>query len=528
MLQSMSAAQLQEAFRISRAAWRRIAAGSDMIEPMDPQYTGGVTRWSGHGFARWLSAHHPDLAEHTPHLLRPAGTIAPQYYGGTYTRSEPGGFHHEHFAGHWRTSHGRLAVIYPHERGFGPETALDHISDAATVIVIDHAWNLYGLPDLEAVDRERPTLTYEPRWSEVAAHIGAPLPWWPSELRREQHLTAWRPAHPPAAVDVVTWPSWEPLYDMALTEAKGAPIRVACFSIGHEIRLQAVESAESDIAHMNDRADPGDPLSFRERQQAERASMTIPALPNHDDPGQNEIGTEEEIRTGVAQLWQRTDDLAVACLTAISMWSGKHMPFGGAFSVTAQDTTAAGREWIRRLQAAEPTAGHWKWNSDRDEITGTFVDPVTASPVVTERGRYLFGPADHVTFSSYTPRRLPEGSFLREVILDRPVWVRVQDGTLYPIPVLEAPGVSWGYTGSGPGTLATLIGHLLDDGSAPALGYGDGDVFNREPKLEAFLQQKHPRGTRLPRRVLENIRENGTDALGLLDRFRYSRRAHDS
>ncbi|MCX4902508.1 hypothetical protein [Streptomyces sp. NBC_00892] len=207
-------------------------------------------------------------------------------------------------------------------------------------------------------------------------------------------------------------------------------------------------------------------------------------------------------------------------LEQIGMWSGAYMPFGGSFSVNTADATPAGREWVRRVQKSEPTAIHQVWESEVKEVTGTFTDPVTGAPVITKKGYYMFRPSDEVTFHSYAPRSLPAGSEIKEIILDNPIWVRVQDGTLYPAPTMDAPGLSWGYTGSGPGALATLIGRLLDDGAAHALTYGDkGDVLNGEPKLEKFLQLKHQTGTRLNRRLLENVRANGPDKLSLLTRL---------
>ncbi|MFC9753645.1 hypothetical protein [Streptomyces sp. NPDC056921] len=59
-----------------------------------------------------------------------------------------------------------------------------------------------------------------------------------------------------------------------------------------------------------------------------------------------------------------------------------------------------------------------------------------------------------------------------------------------------------------------MIGCLLDDGAAHALTCGSkGDVLNGEPKLEKFLQLKHRTGTRLNRRLLENVRASGPDKL---------------
>lgn len=59
---------------------------------------------------------------------------------------------------------------------------------------------------------------------------------------------------------------------------------------------------------------------------------------------------------------------------------------------------------------------------------------------------------------------------------------RVRCG-IYPAPQMDAPGLSWGYSGSDPGTLAVLLGRLLDDGSAHAVVYGDDDPFNAEPQI---------------------------------------------
>ncbi|GCE01587.1 hypothetical protein EHYA_09353 [Embleya hyalina] len=517
----MTAAELQERFAISRADWRRITADPGMFEPLDPKDTQGVTKWPVPGFVRWLAARHPELAGSTPCLLRPAGRVAAQYHGGVYHNED----YPEYFAGHWRTDLGRLVIAYPREQAFSPAVVLEQVPGAAIVVVVQNDWNLYGLPNLDAADRDRPNLVYEPRWSEVAAHIGTEVPWWPSALRRPGHLTAWFPAHAPEAVQAVSWPKWEPLYDMAYREAKGTPVRIACISIGHEIRAGAVEYARWELDHMNELAEPGGSDGYARRQATQRASMVIPAFPDDSDPaGSEAVDDEEAIRAGVAVLCGRTDDLAVECLEHIGMWSGRYMPFAGSFSVTALNTTAAAGEWIGRLRRVEPTAIHllWEGSKSRKEVTGTFVDPVTNSPVVTKDGAYMGRPADEVSFHSYAPRRLPEGSRITEVVLDDPIWVRTQDGVVHPAPVLDAPGVSWGYSGSGPGTLATLVGALLDDGAAPAVTYRDGRARD-ESNLEAFLQLKHPRGTRLPRRLLENVRANGRDRLGLFDRLKYGR-----
>lgn len=513
----MSAAELQETFHISRADWRRIAAEPGMINPLDSQHTKGETKWDVHGFVRWLAAHRPDLAHATPQLLRPVTQVSPQYLGGRYTRPPAGQYRpHEHFTGRWNTPLGVVAVIYGPNRP-SPEEALDYHPDATTVVVTQFHYNIYGLPDLEAVDRERPDLAYEPRWSELAAHVGSPVPWWPSQLLREEHLIDWKPGRRRSPVVVVTEPAWEPLYDMAYTQAKGSPLRIACLSIGHEVRTRAVEHAQQDLDHMNDIKTKADDSDYAQRCKAERAFMTLPGFPDTEDPAEVEAGSRDVIRQGLAQLCQRTDDLAVECLENIKMWSSKDLPFGEAFSITTTPTTAAASEWIQRLQPTKPTAIHRVWEREVKEVTGNFTDPATHSPVVTKQGYYMFRPTDEISYHSYTPRQLPAGSAITEVILDNPIWIRTQDGTLYPAPATEGRGLTWGYQGTGPGTLATLIGRLLDDGTSPALTYADD--IHTEPNLEAFLADKYKPGTVLPRDILQRIRQNGP-RLGPIDRLK--------
>ncbi|MFV0131589.1 hypothetical protein ACLGI4_28470 [Streptomyces sp. HMX112] len=159
-----------------------------------------------------------------PVLRRLAAGAEACYLGGTHWAHdrEPGA-HGEHFAGLWRTSEGVVAVVYPMESMLGEAAELlDVHTTADTIVVVEYAYALDG-PELNAVDRARPGLAYSPSWAELAAHLGAPVPWWPSALRRPDHLTGWRPGDEPRPVEVVTYPSWEALY--ALAEREAAHVR---------------------------------------------------------------------------------------------------------------------------------------------------------------------------------------------------------------------------------------------------------------------------------------------------------------
>ncbi|HZF92307.1 hypothetical protein [Streptomyces sp.] len=503
-MDSMTSAELREIFGLPEDAWRRISSGADMIAPIDPEYTDGVTKWSGQAFARWLARTHPDLAGAVPVLLRPADPAPHRYLGGRHVTQDDTATGHEHFAGSWKTEAGVVTVVYPAEWSDTPSSLLGLHEEAATVVVVRHDHDFYG-PALRAADRARPDTEYEPRWSDIAAHIGTQVPWWPSALRRPSHLTAWRPGDPPAPVQVVTWPSWEPLYALARTEPEGSPVRGALFTIGHEMRTGAIASTRHEVEDILERRG----RSHR-AASADRAAMVLPAVPDTDDPGGAETVPSDVVAVGLAELCGRTDDLAVECLEQVSMWSGENLPFGGTFSVTRTSVTREAAEWINRLRRVRPTAIHRLLAESGEQVVGTFVDPVTGTPVVAFKGRFRFRGGREISYLGRAPRRLPAGSVLKEVVLDEPVWVRTSKGVLYPAPCMDAPGLSWGYSGSGPGTLAQCVGRLLDDGAAHAVTYA---TRAEEPALRVLFQRKHKTGTRISRRELERVRASSVSPL---------------
>ncbi|MFJ4554490.1 hypothetical protein ACIP4Q_00125 [Streptomyces massasporeus] len=501
-MEAMTAAELRETFALSESVWGRICSAPGMIDPIDAKYTGGVTKWSGQEFARWLARTHPSAAGRVPLLLRPVGPGTPRYLDGRYHGPDDIGFGREHFAGLWKTGAGVVAIVYLGSAAFAPRDVLEVHEEAAAAVVVQHDYGLYA-PALEAVDRARPDVPYEPMWSELAAHAGTQVPWWPSELRRPAHMTAWRPGDVPVPVEVVTWPSWEPLYELAGTEPVGSPVRGACFTIGHEMRARAAAAVRHEVDEILENLG-----EFRgstdETATRERAAMVLPAVPDTDDPGLPETVPSDVVALGLAKLCERTDDQAVECLEQVSMWSGSDLPFGGSFTITRSDVSRPGAEWINRLRPVRPTAIHQIWVEDGDPVVGNFIDPVTGSPVVAFKGRYASREPREISYLGRAPKQLPAGSVLKELILDGPIWVRTTDGVLYPAPRMDAPGLSWGYSGTGPTTLAQCVGRLLDDGAAPAVTWGM--TREREPGLEAFFAIDHKAGTRIPRRELERLR----------------------
>ncbi|MER7762222.1 hypothetical protein [Streptomyces sp. NPDC097619] len=386
-------------------------------------------------------------------------------------------------------------MVYPTERTLDePADLLAPHPEADTVVVVRSAYDLDG-PGLRAADRERPDAVRSLSWADLAATLGAPVPWWPTVLRRADHLTGWRPGDDPRPVTVRTDPPWEALYALAATEPAGSPVRHACYTIGHRIRAEAAEAATRQTLQ----------LRTWIARRVTPFPMVFPAVPDPTDPGLDEVATDDIVGAGLAELCARTDEVALECLEHVSAWSGSEdLPYGGTFRLTRRNPTRAAAEWINRLSEVPATALHLLEEADH-EIVGTFVDPVTGGPVVAVKGRHTSRDDREISYIGRAPKRLPAGSVLKEIILDTPIWVRTADRTVHPVPAMDAPGLNWGYSGSGPHTLAECVGRLLDDGAAPAVTYED-DGRAAEPGLTALFSREHPSGTRFTRRQLEQAR----------------------
>ncbi|MGH3945416.1 MAG: hypothetical protein ACRDSI_10280 [Pseudonocardiaceae bacterium] len=101
------------------------------------------------------------------------------------------------------------------------------------------------------------------------------------------------------------------------------------------------------------------------------------------------------------------------------------------------------------------------------------------------------------------PQQLPTFGPMAEITFDRPIWVRTEDGRLYPAPKDSYWGLNWGYPGSGPGSLALLIYRLLDDINARGADHATGASAG----LEELTQIDWPPGTVFTRAQLEAARD---------------------
>lgn len=204
-----------------------------------------------------------------------------------------------------------------------------------------------------------------------------------------------------------------------------------------------------------------------------------------------EAVSEERRHGGWLEILARTDRLAAECVRLVDRWDGcRDFPFSRPDRI--DPTTEYGAEWAARLERVERNAAFAI--IDRDGRCETLIDPETEALVVRKPDGLLL---------ATIPQSVPNFGPLAEVIFDRPIWVRTEDGSLYPAPKDSYWGLNWGYPGSGPGSLALLIYRLLDDINAR----GADNATGAPAGLEELTQIDWPRGTVFTRAQLEAARD---------------------
>jgi hypothetical protein len=295
-------------------------------------------------------------------------------------------------------------------------------------------------------------------WREYARVIGQPAPYWPWYLNHRELIEAWRPGN-----DVVTAlpemdPDMTPLLRLAALYEYGSPTHRVLMhyyfkglwdsASGHRI----VTEAFGEIGFRN---------LDNKLIQAARA-VDVPEPPDMDDLN------DSALRAVMSGILERHDTLAVEVIDRFSSWGAvSYLPFSRTARYRVGESTILA-EWLQQLDEVpryKPDPRFASLHEREPERTGRrYFDRATGAPVI-ERLDYHGQVEEYITL---LPRRLPTTSPLAELIVEadgHPVWVRTDDGVLYPAPQGDY-GVAWGYEGSG---YAPLVERLLDDISAPAL-----------------------------------------------------------
>lgn len=390
----------------------------------------------------------------------------------------------------WDTTAGMIAVMWT-VAGQWHKSAHDILDELPEVDVLVRVQSDFGIdgPGLSTVQRRGPDEwdDFGMRWHDLSRILGQPAPYWPYMLRIARLITDWKPGA--AAVTYPTIPEVDttPLLRLAATMPPDSPTYQALL---HLVTVTQERSTTGAISDLEILAQCLARVGHREAPPEETTAVAAVPLPVPEPVDEDRLDLAV-IRAGWMDVLNRTDQLAAECVVEAAKWDGGSF-FPHASVEEVDPASQYGAEWCARLEpVVERKAVYWRLgDGDRE----AFVDPECDAPVVRkDNGKLLVA----------VPQRLPTTEPLTEVILDTPIWVRTEDGTLYPAPRNEYFGLSWGYGGSGPGSLALLIHRLLVDTTAP----GADDINGAPDGLEELTQLDWPHGTVLSREVLEAARD---------------------
>jgi len=390
----------------------------------------------------------------------------------------------------WGTATGMVGVVWqrPTEWFLPTREVFDVMPDVDTSVLVRGDFGTDG-PGLSTMQR-RDTRSWDAftmRWRDLARVLGQPAPYWPRPLLIEKLITAWQPGAAAVTYPAISGVDAESLLRLAATYPVDAPAFQALLHLVIRAQHRSTESALMCLDILQEC------LTRKIHPELPGESTTTVAavpLPVPDEASWPQPA-DAVLRAGWMDILNRTDQLAADCVREAVSWDGGKL-FPHASVEEVDPTSEYGAEWFARLEPVTERKAVYQCLGDGTE--DAFVDPECDAPVVrTSDGTVLVA----------VPQRLPTTAPLAEIVLDRPIWIRTADGTLYPAPRNEYFGLNWGYGGSGPAALAVLIHRLLQDITAQG-----PDQINHAPDgLIELAELKWPQGTVLSRAVLEAARD---------------------
>lgn len=466
---------------VSNHRVRRLVRNGEFPPPAGAD---GASYWLDSDVMRWAARQGPPLSARVPLRYWPDANASAEFLGATRV---PNRYCRDDIVLSWAAEVGSVAIIW---RPDDPImlTLTDFVSDVGTdvLVTVDPDFGLDG-PALRAINRAHPEKQSDLAWSDLARVLGQPMPYWPYTLRDPDLIESWTPdsvtVEAPARPELNT----APLLQMAGMFEPSHPTHRTLLNLVRVAQERGTRDARDDLRILAETTETAPELRV--------PTVVVAAEPlvigNLDADGDDVDATTRRI--GWLELLGRSDTLSWQCVQEIAAWDGgSNFPFSGLEDVD-QDT-AHGREWASRLEPLDKRSAAFAVLGS--ETTGDLlVDPITEAPAVRR--------ADG-TIRTVTAQRLPTSSRLSEVVIARPIWIRTDDGTLYLAPREASSGLSWGYSGSGPVTLAQLIDRLLDDITT------DPSTLRHDPPegLKLLTAMKWPTGTVLNRDVLEAARDS--------------------
>lgn len=443
--------------------------------------TNGQPFWHEDDVYRWTASAHPGLINRVPIRYWP-NAQRPAVYRGTRKIEDA-------VVQIWQADAGTVCVLWCHPGRTAPPlrrvvAQLPH-ADALVRVQPDFGFDGPGLSAAQP-DNLIEWKDFGARWTKLAQVLGQPVPYWPYMLRIPTLIDAWKPGAPSVTYPTIPEIDITPLLQLTATLPQDSPAHEVLLHMARITQFRSTADALLDLEILAKCEQRVIGLGRHQDDVTVVAAYPLP-VPEFDD----ETVDEQRRRAGWLEILDRTDQLAAECVREVIMWDGgADFPFSNPERI--DPTTEYGAEWAARLEPIERTAAFELIDFDGQDETLT--DPETSAPVARQPDGLL---------RAAIPQRLYTFSRLAEVILDSPIWVRTEDGMLYPAPKDSYWGLSWGYPGSGPGSLALLISRLLDDINAP----GADNATGAPAGLEELTQRKWPCGTVFSRAQLEAARD---------------------
>jgi hypothetical protein len=429
----------------------------------------------------WAARSIPDLAGRIPLSYWPTPAVPADFLG-----SRPVGTSATAYG--WQTPMGEVWLAWDHavavdipDRDQILAQALAGLPGSAAVIVIGADFGITGQALWALLPSAPGQAQYEIEWAELSRVLSQPVPFWAAALRIPELLRRWQPGSVAAVAAAVPVLDATPVLRLAAIVEPASPARATLINLAQTWQSRATDDARHSLEGVGRHARPG--------------TTSIAAVPL-DVPEVSLDDLDQSVRrAGWLEIISRKDDLAAACVRQKMMWDhGSDLPAGNPETIDIDSGFA--QEWASRLIPAPRTAAT-EVLDPRATAADVLVDPETDAVAVRHADGRLI---------AAIPQRLPATSPLAQLILDQPIWVRTQDGTIYPAPKDHYYGLSWGYRGSGPGALAVMVYRLLSDFNAVA-----ADTATGAPEgLVRLMRKKFDRGTILTRAELEAARDAGS------------------
>jgi hypothetical protein len=436
-----------------------------------------VPWWTTRQVYHWALAHpRLRLSGRVPLTYWPKATTPADYLGAIDLD--------EAVATRWQSPTGIVSVVWPVADGRQRRlkswaTQVASRGSGAVVLVTNM---FFRGPDIEGFLPGRSHGgEYSIIWADLTRVLGSAAPYWPAALRQRELIHAWQPGTETVTALARTSIDSGPLLQLAATYPPDASPAVVLTNLAQKINHDAYRAADFAVQHLTDSSDH-DP-----------EDLLIAAVPLDVPPADSDDINAVLRRDAWHDIQARSDRLATEVLHLYAFVNGgTDLAAGAAYQIDPADSTFA-QEWSARLQPCSRTAAHNLLEDDPD--TEALTDPETDAAVIRKRDGSMI---------AAIPQRLPARAPLQQLILDGPIWIRTADSTLWPAPRDSYLGLSWGYGGSGPGTLALLIHHLLDDINSA----GAADINGAPEGLEKLTTTPLPVGTVLSREDLLSAREN--------------------